>query len=269
MSTAYEKVKLARAKGRPTGKQYIREIFSDFIELHGDRTFADDAAVMGGIAKLFDTPVTVIAMEKGGDIKDKIRRNFGSPNPEGYKKALRLMKQAEKFKRPVICFVDTAGAFCGIGAEERGQGYAIATNLSEMMTLKTPILAVFIGEGGSGGALALAVSDEVWMLENAIYSVISPEGCASILWKDAKRVEEASEYLKLTSLDMKNFGIAEKVISEKGLGGKDFYNRLRNEIWQFVTSQKELPAEELLKKRYERFRKFGSRPDSDDKKDTV
>ena len=200
--SAYDKVLLARAKGRATGLTYVEAIFDDFIELHGDRRFSDDPAIVGGIACLNGEPVTVIAMEKGGDMKDKVRRNFGSPNPEGYRKALRLMKQAEKFHRPVVCFVDTSGAFCGLGAEERGQGQAIAENLVEMMDLQTPVISILIGEGGSGGALALAVADQVWILENAVYSVISPEGCASILCKDAKKVKEAAECLKLTAQDL-------------------------------------------------------------------
>ena len=175
--SAIDKVNAARANNRPTSIDYITKIFGDsFIELHGDRKFGDDKAIVGGIAKLNDMPVTVIGIEKGRNLKERMERNFGSAHPEGYRKALRLMKQAEKFRRPVICFVDTSGAYCGIGAEERGQGQAIAENLMEMMTLKTPILTILIGEGGSGGALALAVADEVWMLENAIYSVISPEG---------------------------------------------------------------------------------------------
>ena len=186
--TAYERLCAARAKGRPTSRKYIDNIFDSFFELHGDRFFADDLAVRGGIAELNGRPVTVVSMEKGEDTKEKIARNFGSPNPEGYRKALRLMKQAEKFHRPVVCFVDTAGAYCGLGAEERGQASAIAANLMEMMGLKTPILSLLIGEGGSGGALALAVADEVWMMENAVYSVISPEGGASILYKDATQV---------------------------------------------------------------------------------
>ena len=192
---AYTKVKLARSSKRPTGVDYIKNIFRNFMELHGDRRFADDAAVVGGIGFLHDMPVTVIAIEKGHSARERMKRSFGAPNPEGYRKALRLMKQAEKFRRPVICFVDTSGAFCGVGAEERGQGQAIAENLMEMMTLDTPVISVLIGEGGSGGALALSVADRVWMLENSVYSVISPEGCASILWKDAGRADEAAETL--------------------------------------------------------------------------
>ena len=181
----YERVKIARDAKRPTGLDYINNIFDGFVELHGDRRFADDKAMVGGIARLNGSPVTVIAIEKGHTAKERAMRNFGAPNPEGYRKALRLMKQAEKFGRPIICFVDTSGAYCGIGAEERGQGQAIAENLVEMSALRVPVISILIGEGGSGGALALAAADRVWMLQNSVYSVISPEGCASILWKDA------------------------------------------------------------------------------------
>lgn len=252
--SAYDKVLLARAKGRATGLTYVEAIFDDFIELHGDRRFSDDPAIVGGIACLNGEPVTVIAMEKGGDMKDKVRRNFGSPNPEGYRKALRLMKQAEKFHRPVVCFVDTSGAFCGLGAEERGQGQAIAENLVEMMDLQTPVISILIGEGGSGGALALAVADQVWILENAVYSVISPEGCASILWKDAKKVKEAAECLKLTAQDMEKLGVVERVIPEE----KDFgliYDRIKTALLETLPDLQTLPADELLQRRYERFRK--------------
>lgn len=253
--SAYDKVLLARAKGRATGLSYIDHIFEDFVELHGDRRFADDPAIVGGIATLGGKPVTVIAMEKGSDMKDKVRRNFGAPNPEGYRKALRLMKQAEKFHRPVVCFVDTSGAFCGLGAEERGQGQAIAENLVEMMDLQTPVISILIGEGGSGGALALAVADQVWILENAVYSVISPEGCASILWKDAKKVKEAAECLKLTAQDMEKLGVVERVIPEE----KDFgliYDRIKTALLETLPDLQTLPADELLQRRYERFRKF-------------
>ena len=253
--SAYDKVLLARAKGRATGLSYIDHIFEDFVELHGDRRFADDPAIVGGVATLGGRPVTVIAMEKGSDMKDKVRRNFGAPNPEGYRKALRLMKQAEKFRRPVVCFVDTSGAYCGLGAEERGQGQAIAENLVEMAGLKTPIVSILVGEGGSGGALALAVADQVWILENAVYSVISPEGCASILWKDAKKVKDAAECLRLTAQDMEELGVVEKVIPEE----KDFaltYDRIKNELLETLPALEALPLEELRGKRYERFRKF-------------
>ena len=185
--SAYERVKIARGGKRPTGADFIDHLFTGFFELHGDRRFADDAAIIGGVAYLDTLPVTVIAIEKGHTARERLQRSFGAPNPEGYRKALRLMQQAEKFHRPVLCFVDTSGAYCGIGAEERGQGQAIAECLTQTAALQTPIISVLIGEGGSGGALALAAGDRVWMLENAVYSVISPEGCASILWKDASQ----------------------------------------------------------------------------------
>ena len=255
--TGYERVKAARSAGRPTGLDYVNYIFSDFVELHGDRRFADDAAIVGGIARLGDRPVTVIAIEKGHNTKDRMARNFGMPHPEGYRKALRLMRQAEKFHRPVICFVDTAGAYCGIGAEERGQGQAIAENLVAMSGLKTPILSVLIGEGGSGGALALAVADRVFMLENAVYSVISPEGCASILWKDAARAEEAASCLKLTAHDALAMGITEEVIPEDQLGTPGFYDDLAFKLRQALGSLEGLTVEQLLEKRYQRFRSIG------------
>ena len=253
--SAYEKVLLARAKDRPTGLSYIENIFEDFIELHGDRRFADDPAIVGGIATLKGQPVTVIAMEKGKDMRERVKRNFGSPNPEGYRKALRLMRQAEKFHRPVVCFVDTAGAFCGMGAEERGQGQAIAENLLEMSGLKTPIVSILVGEGGSGGALALAVADQVWILENAVYSVISPEGCASILWKDSKKVKDAADCLRLTAQDMADLGVVEQVFPED----KDFaetYRQIQEELERLLPELQALPVEELLEKRYQRFRKY-------------
>ena len=255
--TGYERVKAARSAGRPTGLDYVNYIFSDFVELHGDRRFADDAAIVGGIARLGDRPVTVIAIEKGHNTKDRMARNFGMPHPEGYRKALRLMHQAEKFHRPVICFVDTAGAYCGIGAEERGQGQAIAENLVAMSGLKTPILSVLIGEGGSGGALALAVADRVFMLENAVYSVISPEGCASILWKDAARAEEAASCLKLTAHDALAMGITEEVIPEDQLGTPGFYDDLAFKLRQALGSLEGLTVEQLLEARYQRFRSIG------------
>ena len=253
--SAYEKVLLARAKDRPTGLSYIENIFEDFIELHGDRRFADDPAIVGGLATLGGRPVTVIAMEKGKDMRERVKRNFGSPNPEGYRKALRLMRQAEKFHRPVVCFVDTAGAFCGMGAEERGQGQAIAENLLEMSGLKTPIVSILVGEGGSGGALALAVADQVWILENAVYSVISPEGCASILWKDSKKVKDAADCLRLTAQDMAYLGVVEQVVAED----KDFaetYRQIQEELERLLPELQALPVEELLEKRYQRFRKY-------------
>ena len=253
--SAYEKVLLARAKDRPTGLSYIENIFEDFIELHGDRRFADDPAIVGGIATLKGQPVTVIAIDKGKDMRERVKRNFGSPNPEGYRKALRLVRQAEKFHRPVVCFVDTAGAFCGMGAEERGQGQAIAENLLEMSGLKTPIVSILVGEGGSGGALALAVADQVWILENAVYSVISPEGCASILWKDSKKVKDAADCLRLTAQDMADLGVVEQVFPED----KDFaetYRQIQEELERLLPELQALPVEELLEKRYQRFRKY-------------
>ena len=256
--TAYEKVMAARDANKLTSVDYIAHMFGDsFIELHGDRRYADDKAVVAGLAMLFDTPVTVIGIEKGRNTKERVERNFGQAHPEGYRKALRLMKQAEKFRRPVLCLVDTSGAYPGIGAEERGQGQAIAENLMEMMTLKTPILTILIGEGGSGGALALAVADEVWMLENAIYSVISPEGCASILWKDSSKTAEASECLKITSQDLFSMGVIERIIREpKDLDSK-LFDGLKHIIEQTVSKKLEQPIDVLLDNRYNRFRKFG------------
>lgn len=252
----YDKVKLARDNSRPTGVDYINNIFKGFIELHGDRRFADDAAVVGGIAYLNGSPVTVIAIEKGHSTKERVMRNFGAPNPEGYRKALRLMKQAEKFGRPIICFVDTSGAYCGVGAEERGQGQAIAENLMEMTSLCVPVISVLIGEGGSGGALALAVADRVLMLENSVYSVISPEGCASILWKDASKAETAAANLKLTAEDAKALGIIERILPEKNIGAKAFYDRicaLLNDEIQYLSKDPD-----LIQKRYDRFRRMGA-----------
>ena len=254
--TAYERVCMARAKGRPTSMSYIKNIFTDFIEMHGDRRYSDDKAIVSGVAMLNNKPVTVIGIEKGKETKERINRNFGSSHPEGYRKALRQMKLAEKFNRPVICFVDTSGAYCGIEAEERGQGQAIAENLMEMMTLKVPIISILIGEGGSGGALALAVADEVWMLENSVYSVISPEGCASILWKDSAKVKEASECLKLTSDDLIKNSVVEKKIEENAGNFEEVYKTIKSDIITTIERLNKLSVEELLNKRYERFRKF-------------
>ncbi len=251
----YERVKLARDNKRPTGLDYIHHIFKNFIEMHGDRRFADDQAIVGGIARLNAEPVTVIAIEKGHTAKERALRNSGAPNPEGYRKALRLMKQAEKFGRPIICFIDTSGAYCGIGAEERGQGQAIAENLMEMSTLCVPIISILIGEGGSGGALALAVADRVWMLQNSVYSVISPEGCASILWKDSSKAETAAASLKLTAEDAKALGIIEKIISEDNIGTQVYYENIRELICDELN---ELCKDaDLIQKRYDRFRNIG------------
>mgnify|MGYP000803720168 CR=1 FL=1 len=258
--SAFERVKLARDNKRPTGLDYIKNIFRGFIEFHGDRRYADDPAIVGGIAKLDSTPVTVIAIEKGHTAKERTYRNFGMPQPEGYRKALRLMKQAEKFHRPVICFVDTPGAFCGIEAEERGQGEAIARNLWELAGLKTPVLSVVTGEGGSGGALALAAGDQVWMLENSVYSILSPEGFASILWKDSTKAKEAAEVMKLTAADLYEKGIIEQVIPEpENLTPESMWQvteELDNRIDDFLKKYDSLSEEELLEHRYTRFRRF-------------
>ncbi|MBO5329523.1 MAG: acetyl-CoA carboxylase carboxyl transferase subunit alpha, partial [Anaerotignum sp.] len=202
---AYEKLQMARSQHRPTSRAYIEKMFTERTELHGDRKYADDNAVIGGIGMLDNMPVTYIGIERGRNLEERIRCNFGCPMPEGYRKALRLMKQAEKFRRPIICFVDTSGAFCGEEAEERGQGQAIADNLMQMMGLRTPVITIVIGEGGSGGALGLSVANKLYMLENAVFSVISPEGCASILWEDAKMAAEAAEALHITAEDMVGF----------------------------------------------------------------
>lgn len=257
---AWDKVILSRKKERPTGMDYIRELFPDFIELHGDRYFGDDPAIVGGIAEFLGIPVTVIAQCKGRNTKENIKRNFGMPSPEGYRKALRLMKQAEKFGRPVICLVDTPGAFCGMEAEERGQGEAIARNLLEMSALKTPILSVVIGEGGSGGALAMAVADQVWMLENAIYSILSPEGFASILWKDSKRAKEAAEVMKITAEDLKKLEIVDGIIQEPEEYTREnmglVVEQLEELISRFLVECDSKEIEDLIRERYERFRKF-------------
>ena len=254
--STYERVKLARDHHRPTGLDYISNIFEGFMECHGDRCYGDDPAIVGGIARLNGNPVTVIAMEKGHTAKERVQRNFGAPHPEGYRKALRLMKQAEKFGRPVVCFVDTSGAYCGIGAEERGQGQAIAENLMELSTLCVPVISILVGEGGSGGALALAVADRVWMLQNAVYSVISPEGCASILWKDAAKAEAAAQSLRLTAEDAKSLGVIERILSEKEIGKKEFYDRIR----ALLAKEIEVLSNDmdLVGKRYDRFRKIGA-----------
>lgn len=254
--TPYDRVKLARDNQRPTGQDYIKNLFKNFIEFHGDRRFGDDHAIIAGVARLNQNPVTVIAIEKGHTARERTYRNFGAPHPEGYRKALRLMKQAEKFGRPIVCLIDTSGAYCGIGAEERGQGQAIAENLLEMTTLCVPIVSILIGEGGSGGALALAVADRVWMLQNAVYSVISPEGCASILWKDPSKAPQAAAGLKLTAEDAKSLGVIERILSENDLGTKAFYDRIRTLLSEELSDLSQDP--ELIQKRYDRFRKIGS-----------
>ena len=257
---AWERVTISRKNDRPVGQDYIRILFSDFLEFHGDRCYGDDPAIIGGIARFAGIPVTVIAQAKGKSTKENVAHHFGMPSPEGYRKALRLMKQAEKFKRPILLFVDTPGAFCGIEAEERGQGEAIARNLFEMSSMKVPILSVVIGEGGSGGALALAVADEVWMLENAIYSVLSPEGFASILWKDSKRASEAAEVMKLTAADLKKLGVIEAVIAEPEVYTEETMQSvvfvLQKKITEFLDTHCNFSPEELAVQRYERFRKM-------------
>ena len=258
--SAWERVQLSRKMDRPSGRDYIEALFDDFMEFHGDRTYGDDKAIIGGVASFHGMPVTVIAQQKGNNTKENIYHNFGMPMPEGYRKALRLMKQAEKFHRPVICFVDTPGAFCGVEAEERGQGEAIARNLMELSGLKTPVLSIVTGEGGSGGALALAAGDQVWMLENSVYSVLSPEGFASILWKDSTRAEEAAEVMKLTATDLYQKGIIEELIPEP----EEFHTEslwqvtgiLNGKIEDFIKEYDKLSENELLNRRYERFRKF-------------
>lgn len=254
---AYEKVKLARDNKRPTATSYIHNIFTEFFEMRGDRRFADDQAVIGGIARLGGIPVTVIATEKGRSTRERMLHSFGAPNPEGYRKSLRLMKQAEKFHRPVICLVDTSGAYCGIGAEERGEGQAIAENLMELMTLKTPVISIVIGEGGSGGALALAVADRVWMLENSIYSIISPEGCASILWKDSAKADQAAEVLELTAQDSLRNGIIDMVISEDDIGEDSYYEGIKELLTDAVKELMQRDVSELTAERYMRFRRIG------------
>lgn len=258
--TAWERVEISRSKERPTTLSYVQQIFDEFLELHGDRAFRDDGAVIGGIAMFGGQPVTVIGQQKGKNVKENIYRNFGMASPEGYRKALRLMKQAEKFGRPVVTFVDTPGAACGIEAEERGQGEAIARNLLEMSGIRTPMVSILIGEGGSGGALGLAVTDEVWMMENATYSILSPEGFASILWKDGKRAKEASEVMKITAKDLKKLQIIEKVIREPEPANEENLPEIAEEIREdldgFLRKSSQKTREEIVEERYERFRRM-------------
>lgn len=249
---AYECVQSARSAGRTTAYKYIHALTDSFLEMHGDRRFGDDPAVVAGIGDMGGMPVTIIGIEKGDTTQEKLRRNFGSANPEGYRKALRQIRLAEKFHRPILCLVDTSGAYCGVGAEERGQGQAIAENMYELMTVKVPVLSIIIGEGGSGGALALAVADEVWMLEDAYYSVISPEGAASILWKDSKRAMEAAEELHLTADELYKMGIIEKI-----LPAQVNMDELKTEILNLFRQSREMDVSELLDKRYQKFRRIG------------
>ncbi len=266
MSHAYDIVLGTRGKHRPVASEYIAHMIDGFHEMHGDRRFGDDPSVIAGIGRIEGCPVTVIGIEKGKDTADKIRRNFGAAHPEGYRKALRQMKLAEKFHRPVLCLVDTAGAFCGMDAEERGQGAAIAENLAEMMTLRTPVLSIIIGEGGSGGAIGLSVADEVWMMGGAYYSVISPESCANILWKDASRAKDAAESLKLTAEDLLHLGIIERILPDPVPGGdvtalpadaKPFMTELTHTVATTLARLAAMEDTERLNARYEKFRKIG------------
>lgn len=257
----WDKVKLARHPKRPTSIDYINHVFDEFIELHGDRLFRDDESIVGGLAVLNGKPVTVIAQQKGKTTEENIRRNFGMPHPEGYRKSLRLMKQAEKFNRPIITFIDTPGAYPGLGAEERGQGEAIARNLFEMSRLTVPVLAIVIAEGGSGGALALAVANHVYMLENSIYSILSPEGYASILWKDSSRASEAAEVMKLTAQDLKEINIIEKIINEPVGGAHELpgitAENVKEAVEEFLNEFKDKSQSYILKQRYNKFRDIG------------
>lgn len=261
--SAWERVTLARMPERPKSLDYIEEIFSDFIELHGDRNFGDDKSIVGGIAKLDEIPVTVIGEQKGKRAKENIERNFGMPNPEGYRKALRLMKQAEKFKRPIITFIDTPGAYPGMGAEERGQGEAIAKNMMEMANLKVPIICIVIGEGSSGGALAIAVGDRIVMLENAIYSILSPEGFASILYKDSSKAKEAAQNMKITAEDLKRLEVIDEIIKEPDEGAQEDLKTVAKNLKKYIKNSiieiSKYTDEELLEKRYKKFRKMGNK----------
>lgn len=258
---AWDRVSKARDAKRPVASQYIEGLVEGFMEFHGDRRFGDDPALIGGIGWIGDQAFTVLGQEKGVGTKERVKRNFGMLNPEGYRKAQRLMKQAEKFNRPILCLVDTPGAFCGLGAEERGQGQAIAESLTLMAGLEVPVITIVIGEGGSGGALAMAVSDEVWMMENSIYSVLSPEGFASILWKDASKAQEAAEVMKITAQDLKAFGMVDQIINEPDSYTEEtlpaVIEKLRSMILETVKTYQAMPVAELTKKRYEKFRVMG------------
>lgn len=259
--TAWERMEVIREKNRPTINDYIPLLFDEYFEMHGDRLFGDDGAITGGVASFCGRPVTVIAQVKGRNLNENKVCNFAMPHPEGYRKALRLARQAEKFHRPIICFIDTPGAFCGIGAEERGQGEAIARNMYEFAGLKTPIVSIVLGEGGSGGALALGVCDELAMMENALYSVISPRGCASILWKDASREKEAAEVLKITAEDLVGFGVAEAIIPEANGDASTNAEETAEQISQYLEETLEklskIDIDILLESRYNKFRKIG------------
>lgn len=257
---AWDRLTIARMVERPNAEDYIKLIFNNFFELHGDRNYRDDKSIIGGIGLLEDIPVTIVGIQKGKNLKENMERNFGSPYPEGYRKALRLMKQAEKFKRPIICFINTPGAYCGVEAEERGQGEAIARNLLEISQLTVPIISIIIGEGGSGGAIALACGDRVWALENSIYSILSPEGFASILLKDSSKAQEVSEIMGMTSYDLLEKGIIEKIIKEPDGGAQNDINFVANEIKSNLINEIKIlqnkTVRELLNQRYLRYRDF-------------
>mgnify|MGYP004683211841 FL=1 len=257
MQTAWQKVQIARASKRKTSLDYIEKIFDEFIELHGDRNYRDDKAMVCGLAKIGTQNYTVIAEQKGRNTKENIERNFGMPNPESYRKAIRFMEQAEKFNRPVITFIDTKGAYPGIGAEERGQGEAIASSMLKMAGLKVPIISIVIGEGSSGGALAIGVANKVFMLENAIYSILSPEGYASILWKDASKAEEAAEKMKLTAKDLYDLKVIDKIIDEPEDNFDILIQNLKNEIVETVDELKKLSKDDIVEDRYRKFRNMG------------
>lgn len=257
MQTAWEKVQIARASNRKTSLDFIENIFDEFIELHGDRCYGDDKAMVCGLARIGDKNYTVIAEQKGRNTKENIERNFGMPNPESYRKAVRFMKQAQKFNRPVITFIDTKGAYPGVGAEKRGQGEAIASSMLEMAGLKVPTISFVIGEGSSGGALAIGVANKVFMLENAIYSILSPEGYASILWKDSSRTEEAAEKMKLTAEDLYKLNVIDKIIEEPKDDFKSLVKNMKNEIINSMNELTKLTGEEITEKRYQKFRKMG------------
>ncbi len=259
---AWDRVLKAREAQRPKASDYIENLIDDFMELHGDRNYGDDKAFICGIGYLEGIPVTVIAQQKGKTTKENMERNFGMPNPEGYRKAIRLMKQAEKFGRPIITIIDTPGAYPGMGAEERGQGEAIARSMFEMSQLKTPIIAVVIGEGSSGGALAICIADKIYMLENAVYSILSPEGFASILYKDSSKCKEAAENMKLTSYDLKELGIIDEIIKEPKKGIENDFEKvvhqLRQKILQDIAEIEKMKPTEMLEKRYEKYRQIGN-----------
>ncbi|MBP3597111.1 MAG: acetyl-CoA carboxylase carboxyltransferase subunit alpha [Clostridia bacterium] len=261
IKTAWERVELARNPKRPTALDYIDKVFDEFMELHGDRCLKDDKAICCGLAKIGEQNFTVVAEQKGRSTKENIERNFGMPNPESYRKAIRFMKQAEKFNRPIVTFVDTKGAYPGLGAEERGQGEAIAKSMFEMAKLKVPVIVIVIGEGSSGGALAIAVGNKVVMLENAIYSILSPEGFSSILWKDSSKAKEAAEKMKLTAQDLYDFEIIDKIIEEPEFGDANFTKivseKMRNEIMFFLQEMNGKSKEEIVEERYQKFRNMG------------